>query len=185
MARNASKKTSTTNDATLRLLSLGFLLTNLYHVVVRFVLLRHRLTFWHGFKYTATEGIAVLLWWQLSTMARQGHALDQPGLTAYMLDVVYVTWFTHILAATAGRWGWWVYALIPGYALYLGYTKVVVPYFFKGANPLAALLPGSAGGRSSGQKEQPQQQGEQISKRQAKLQARAERGDPRVQVRKR
>lgn len=75
---------------------------------------------------------------------------------------------------------------IPVYATYFGYSKLVVPFLLGGRDPLKGVFglfsgvaspggsPGSAGqaGAAAGQPE--------MSKRQAKLQKRAERGDPRV-----
>lgn len=76
---------------------------------------------------------------------------------------------------------------IPIYGLYLLYTKIVVPFVLGGRDPLAGLVGAFSGkrGGSSSTSAQPQTQeaAEQMSKRQKKLQARADRGDPRIQTR--
>lgn len=67
------------------------------------------------------------------------------------------------------------------------YQKILLPYLFRGQSPFASLqgmLKGGTGG-ADGTNAGAQQQGEALSKRQQKLQARAAKGDPRVQVRKR
>ena len=61
--------------------------------------------------YGVTELVAVGLAWQLLGIARAGDDLAQAGMTAYMFDVVYLTWFVHVgtalvsarLAATKRR----------------------------------------------------------------------------------
>ena len=76
---------------------------------------------------------------------------------------------------------------IPGYACSVIYQKVLLPYLFRGQSPFASLqnmLKGGASG-AQGAGAGAQQQGETLSKRQQKLQARAAKGDPRVQMRKR
>ena len=72
---------------------------------------------------------------------------------------------------------------IPGYAGYVIYQKILLPYLFRGQSPFASLQ-GLARGSNAQPEGAPQQQ-EAVSKRQQKLQARAAKGDPRVQVRKR
>lgn len=76
---------------------------------------------------------------------------------------------------------------IPGYAAFIIYKKILLPYLFRGQSPFASLqgLLGGSGGAPAGNPAAAQQQGETLSKRQAKLQARAAKGDPRVQMRKR
>lgn len=78
-------------------------------------------------------------------------------------------------------------AQIPLYGIFLLYTKLIVPFIFGGRDPIAGVVASLTGGRQGGQQTQQQpanpQEAEQISKRQKKLQARAERGDPRVQSR--
>ena len=46
------------------------------------------------------------------------------GLTEYMFDVVYVTWITHVLVWWVSSWFWWVYAVIPSYALFKAYSFI-------------------------------------------------------------
>jgi hypothetical protein len=77
---------------------------------------------------------------------------------------------------------------IPLYALYFGYTRLIVPYVLRGNDPLAGLWSffsskAAAAGvpqaiPAGGATQEPA-----ISKRQAKLQKRMDKGDPRVQQR--
>lgn len=77
---------------------------------------------------------------------------------------------------------------IPGYGGYIIYQKVLLPYLFRGQSPFASLqnlARGGGGGAQAGAPGAQQPGQEALSKRQQKLQARAAKGDPRVQVRKR
>jgi hypothetical protein len=88
-----------------------------------------------------------------------------------------MTWVCTLGSALLGNWVWWGYLLVPGFAAYKAFG-VAKPF-------LAMFLPGWFGPK------QPKDQaaaeaaaaepGE--SKRQAKLKARMERGDKRVQQR--
>lgn len=125
-------------------------------------------------------------------MAAKGEDLNAEGLTALLWDVIFVTWFVHVGTALIWRRLWWLYAVIPAYGLFLGYTKLVVPFLFKGQDPLASIFgafTGSKGSSARGSGAAPGSsaaaaaEADGMSKRQKKLQARADRGDPRVQRR--
>jgi len=90
-----------------------------------------------------------------------------------------MTWVCTLGSALMGNWVWWAYLLIPGFALYKAFG-VVQPF-------LAMFLPGIFGpkhpkAQAAAAEQQQNEPGE--SKRQAKLRARAERGDKRVQQRR-
>lgn len=79
-------------------------------------------------------------------------------------------------------------AQIPLYGIFLLYTKLIVPFVLGGRDPISGLIAsltgrGAGGARPQAAQAQQQQQQEEMSKRQKKLQARADRGDPRVQSR--
>lgn len=105
-----------------------------------------------------------------------------------MFDIIYVTWFVHVLTAIISSKFWYAYALIPLYAFSIAYSKVIVPFLLGGRDPIrsiTSIFTGQGGttsaNSSSGQQKEPEQAA--LSKRQAKLQKRADRGDPRVQKR--
>ena len=87
--------------------------------------------------YGVTELVAVGLAWQLLGIARAGDDLAQAGMTAYMFDVVYLTWFVHVGTALVSARLWRTYAVIPAYLLYLAY-KNVLPYVWPQAHAAAA-----------------------------------------------
>ncbi|GAC94705.1 hypothetical protein PHSY_002278 [Pseudozyma hubeiensis SY62] len=188
MARGSAKKTASGNTFLLTLLRNGFLATNTIYLLVRFWLFRSSVSKRIVFGYVASEAIAVALWLTLQSMAAQGNDLQQSGLTQYMFDVIYVTWFVQLASLVWSKF-WYLYLIIPGYAAYVIYQKILLPYLFRGQSPFASiqrLLGGSSNGGAAGADANAQQQpGEAVSKRQQKLQARAAKGDPRVQVRKR
>lgn len=88
MARASSKKIAASNASTIRVLTYGFLLTNVIHLLFVFGPLQ-RFSGSHGqtlasrlFKFFATELVAGGLAVVLRGMARQGDDLAQEGLTA-------------------------------------------------------------------------------------------------------
>ena len=54
------------------------------------------------------------------TLKNAGEDMAAQGLTEYMFDVIWVTWASDILVVLFGSWGWWLWAAVPAYGLYLG-----------------------------------------------------------------
>ncbi|WFC97433.1 hypothetical protein MYAM1_000146 [Malassezia yamatoensis] len=160
MAKGAQKRIAASNNSAVRTLQYGFLLSNTIHLLLNFWVWRSPATYRWQFiaLYVVSEAIAGFIAWQLTCMAHAGDDLRQSGLTAYMFDVVYITWFVHIATALVSRRFWWTYAVIPMYASYLLYTHILVP-------------PAQPSQTAQQPVEQPQR-----TKRQAKQQARANRG---------
>lgn len=50
-----------------------------------------------------------------------GEDLAAPGLTEYMLDVIWVTWACQVLVMLFGNWFWLLWAAVPAYGAYKGY----------------------------------------------------------------
>jgi pheromone shutdown protein TraB len=83
MARAASKKQAAQNARIIQILTYGFLITNLIHLLLVFgVFRKSSATFGALFKYVVTEGIAGALGLTLRGMAKQGDDLGQAGLTS-------------------------------------------------------------------------------------------------------
>ncbi|CEH16037.1 Predicted membrane protein [Ceraceosorus bombacis] len=176
------------NASALQSLRVGFLIVNTIHLVLVFYAYRSKATWGSVIKYASTEAVAVALWLTLEKMARDGDDLKQTGLTAYMFDIIYVTWFVHVGTALFGSWVWWIWAVIPLYASYIAYSKLVVPFVLGGRDPLRGLFSafaGSSGGTAPVDQAATEDNAAGQSKRQAKLQKRAEKGDPRVQMQQR
>jgi hypothetical protein len=88
-----------------------------------------------------------------------GENLDAKGLTEFLWDILYWTWGCIVFAAAFGDQAWWLYVIVPAYAVYLGYTTFVGAK--QGMAGLAGQAEDGAQGASSG-----------TSKRQAKMQKR-------------
>jgi hypothetical protein len=93
-----------------------------------------------------------------------GEDLDAKGLTEFLWDILYWTWGCVVLAAALGDSAWWLFIVVPGYAVYLGYTTFMGAK--QGMAGFAGQQPGGGddgaqGGSSSG-----------TSKRQAKMEKR-------------
>ncbi|PWN23806.1 hypothetical protein BCV69DRAFT_10789 [Microstroma glucosiphilum] len=192
MAKGASKRISSQNASSLTLLFRGFLITNLLQILSLTLLTpgyRRRSSSykWDIIKYVLTEAIAAGLGLVMRDMAKKGDDLSAEGLTALMWDVVFVTWAVHVGTALIWRRFWWLYAVIPLYSTYLAYSKLIVPFLFRGADPIASLfsaVTGRAAPRNAGPAQGTgEEKTETLSKRQQKLAARADRGDARVQRR--
>ncbi|UZJ57360.1 hypothetical protein CBS101457_006680 [Exobasidium rhododendri] len=191
MARAASKKQAAQNAQMVKILTYGFLLTNSIHLLFVFGLFRKSSgSFGALIKYIITEAIAACLAIVLRGMAKQGDDLGQAGLTSYMFDVIYVTWFVHLTTALISAKFWYTYLSIPAYVFYFAYIKLIVPFALGGRDPLIGLwnmlsskVNSSGGGAALSTAAAEQEP--TISKRQAKLQKRMDKGDPRVQKQQR
>lgn len=96
---------------------------------------------------------------QPGEVRKSGEDLDAKGLTEWMWDVLYWTYGCVLLAAVAGDYAWWLYAVVPAYSAYLAYTA------FGGARQMMAGMAGAGTeGTPGGQ-----------SKRQQKMEKRGQR----------
>ncbi|CAG8736241.1 5574_t:CDS:2, partial [Acaulospora morrowiae] len=57
-----------------------------------------------------------------------GEDLNAEGLIAYMFDIIYVTWFVHVLSILF-EWIWWFYLVIPIFSGYKIWTVFIKPMF--------------------------------------------------------
>ncbi|KAB5593424.1 Transcription factor TFIID complex subunit 8 c-term domain-containing protein [Ceratobasidium theobromae] len=177
MANASAKKVAAQNEVAIRNLQIGMLIANVLYWVLRFffrgpVLARGPTTL-----YILTFIPTAVLYRHLTSIGlprkepktgaliSPGEDLNQSGITEWCWDIIYVTWGCAVGSSLLGNWVWWLYLVIPGYAGFKVYTKFVGPMFFnKGAS---ASAEGDAADGPSGP-----------SKRQQKLQQRAEKGDP-------
>jgi hypothetical protein len=67
-----------------------------------------------------------------------GEDLAAPGLTEYMFDIIFVTWFSLVTVIIFGNWGWIVWSVVPIYGTYKGYG-------------LLGMAKGMMGGAQAGQ----------------------------------
>ncbi|GAA5828792.1 hypothetical protein JCM11251_005876 [Rhodosporidiobolus azoricus] len=183
MAGANAKRVSASNAKSLQQLQLGFLVSGGLYILHLFIFKSGR-SFRRLFLFALTETIAVSLWRWLQAEAAKGEEVGAgKGLTTYMFDIIYVTWFVHVMAALVSAKFWLVYWIIPLYALYRLFL-VLAPRF---SPTLAALIASTQQGAQAGagvaQGPVPANQPQPTSKRQEKLRKRAEKGDRRVQYR--
>ncbi|KAK1925108.1 hypothetical protein DB88DRAFT_487980 [Papiliotrema laurentii] len=191
MAKASDKRIAQSNEKALHNLQLGLLIVNLLTPALRYifslitsrkivpsrtVLLLHVLTLagslliYRWFKTIATPRLD-------SRGVRAGDDLSGKGIVELAWDVIYMTWICTLGSAILGDWVWWFLLLIPGFGTWKAFSTI---------RPILAMfLPGWFGPKAPKQPgdQQPQEEAKEAgeSKRQAKLRARAEKGDKRVQ----
>lgn len=77
------------------------------------------------------------------TLKSSGEDLAAPGLTGYMFDIIWVTWFCLVSVMIFGNWGWICWSVIPAFGAYKGYG-------------LLGMARGMMGGAQAGQMPQEQ-----------------------------
>ncbi|KAG5654485.1 hypothetical protein H0H81_001984 [Sphagnurus paluster] len=107
------------------------------------------------------------------TLISYGEDLNQPGVTEWCFDILYVTWACQIGSGAFGEWFWWLYMVIPIYAVFKLWVSVISPM---------VLGRSSASAPASEEKSDKDKEAAGTSKRQEKLRKRSERGDPRVRA---
>ncbi|KAG0947809.1 hypothetical protein G6F57_002042 [Rhizopus arrhizus] len=168
MANTSSKKIAASNKQTLQNLRKGFLIVNSVYFLWRIIYHWTSFTFSQSLLYISTAGLTFLFYRVLvssgtptyntnGTLINSGDDLNAEGLTAYMFDIIYVTWFVHITTAFISNKFWLVYLVIPAYAAY----KII---------PMAMSYFGNRSANSNEGNVEPS------SKRQAKLEKRANKG---------
>jgi len=76
------------------------------------------------------------------SLRRAGEDLDAKGLTEFMWDILYWTWINLLSVVVFGNRAWWLYLVVPGYAIYVAVTT---------ASGLKATLGGIAGAGGAGE----------------------------------
>ncbi|KAJ9103656.1 hypothetical protein QFC19_004231 [Naganishia cerealis] len=120
---------------------------------------------------------------QTGQVVSAGADLDAKGLLEWAWDTIYITWACAILSAIIGEKVWYLWLAVPAIAAWKIY-EIAKPIIAGirggqagqgGAAGAAAMQADPAGAQVGAQGDEP------ISKRQAKLKARMEKGDKRVQ----
>ncbi|KAI7883807.1 DUF788-domain-containing protein [Lichtheimia hyalospora FSU 10163] len=169
MANSSAKKQAIANTRTLDNLRKGFMVVHLCFILWRIVY--HWNTFYTSqlVLYVLTSGVSMFMYSTLESTGRPrydatgtlispGEDMNAEGLTAYMFDIIYVTWFTQVMVAFVSSKFWYTFLVIPGYAAYkLG---PMLLNYLRGSSSPSTEAEASAG----------------KSKRQAKLEKRANKG---------
>ncbi|WVF71925.1 hypothetical protein IAT40_006735 [Kwoniella sp. CBS 6097] len=202
MANASSKRIASANEAALNNLRLGLLFVNLLAPVLRFLftLITSRKLIPRAvviFLYLAATGASVFTWRWFESIGRPkgsganvrvGEDLGGKGVVELGWDLIYMTWICVIGSAIFGDWVWWLSLLVPVFGAYKLFSTIrpILGMFLPGIfgprtprDPVQAGAQGQAGAVAGAGAE-----GEKAeSKRQAKLRARMEKGDKRVQQR--
>ncbi|KAL1676471.1 hypothetical protein EV122DRAFT_267051 [Schizophyllum commune] len=181
MAKAAQKRIANQNESTVKTLRLGLFLPTLISVVLRLLFRRsafppskgslaiYILTFFPSF-FLSTYLIKIGTTRRdptTGTLISYGEDLSQPGVTEWCFDILYITWTCQIGSGAFGDWFWYLYLVIPLYAIWKVWSSVIYPYFI--------------GSRQSAPAEE-SEDAPSTSKRQEKLRKRSEKGDPRVKT---
>ncbi|CAL1701683.1 unnamed protein product [Somion occarium] len=182
MANASAKRVASQNAATIKSLRIGLILVCVLSLLFRFLLRcgtlsPRRFSFWI---YVFSMVPSVFLSQYLirigsprhdpttGTLISAGEDLSRPGIIEWCFDVVYITWVCQIGSGAFGQWFWWLYSIIPAYAMYKLWNSAL--------SPLLLGRSASADTTEEGDGKQP------LSKRQEKLRKRGERGDPRIRA---
>ena len=121
------------NTTILRRFHLISLVINVLYIFSRFLLFQSsssRVTYLAYF-LLSSPAIAVEFWLEKiarptyglnGELQKAGEDLEAKGLTEYMCDVLYWTWGTVFLATVFGDKAWWMWAVVPLYSIWLGYS---------------------------------------------------------------
>jgi len=182
MANASAKRVASQNEATIKSLQLGLLISTILSLVFRLIfrinsLYPTKLSFWlHIFSHIPSVVLTRYLT-QIGTPKRDasdslispGEDLNRPGIIEWCFDIVYITWVSQVASSIFGEWAWSLFGVIPFYAGWKIWTLFLSPYlgFGKGSStdPADETLSSNTGA---------------TSKRQEKLRKRNERGDARV-----
>ncbi|KAG6330841.1 hypothetical protein ID866_8249 [Astraeus odoratus] len=179
MAKGAAKRVASQNEQTIKHLRLGMVAPTILSLLLRLLFRRDSLPPSKGslLIYVLTYLPALFLSRYLENIGSSrrdsatgalissGEDLNQPGVTEWCFDILYVTWACQIGSGAFGEWFWYLYLVIPLYAIFKIWTSFIGP-----------MLLGSSASSPKNDEKEP----ETVSKRQEKLRKRSERGDPRI-----
>ncbi|EKM80483.1 hypothetical protein AGABI1DRAFT_128157 [Agaricus bisporus var. burnettii JB137-S8] len=103
------------------------------------------------------------------TLLSYGEDLAQPGVTEWCFDILYITWACQVGSGAFGEWFWFLYMVIPLFAIFKLWSSVISPFM----NGRSSSIQDPAAAEADNQP---------TSKRQEKLRKRSEKGDPRVRT---
>ena len=101
-------------------------------------------------KYTTLNG--------KTSLRTAGEDLGAQGLTEYMFDIIWVTWACLVSALVFGDRGWWLYAVVPVFAVWKGWG-------------LLGAARGLMGGGQGAAVQQQQEQAPAMNRKQRRAQA--------------
>ena len=133
--QKAAKQQAGRNTTILKRFHLISIVTNVLYIVSRFLVFRSSSTRATYLFYFLLSMPAIVIEFWLEKIARPiysssgelhkpGEDLEARGLIEYMCDVLYWTWGTIFLASLFGDRAWWIWAAVPLYSIWLGYSTL-------------------------------------------------------------
>ncbi|KAI0068985.1 DUF788-domain-containing protein [Artomyces pyxidatus] len=181
MANASAKRIASQNEAALKNLFYGQTISNVLPILLRilFRLWGNGASKTAVVFYTFSLALSQLLYRQLvkmgtpkrdatGSLAYAGDDLNQPGMTEWFFDILYISWIAQVGTSIVGEWFWWIYAVIPIFLVYKLWGSFISP-----------MLLGRSSSAAGADDAAPE---ETLSKRQEKLKKRSERGDARVKT---
>ncbi|KAF8318300.1 uncharacterized protein EI90DRAFT_3147303 [Cantharellus anzutake] len=173
MANASAKKTAAQNEVAIKNLQIGMLIANISYFLLRLILpYRTFPPTWRQLTLYIMTAIPefVLFRHLIST------GLDRPwggfisgGITEWCFDVIYITWLCQVGSALIGEFVWWLYLSIPLYAGFKAWSTFLSP-LIASRSPPGSIVQSSNEGAVEGATNS----ADGLSKRQIKLQKRAE-----------
>jgi len=128
MAQKAKKDRAKANITTLNYLHIGSLIFNGLFIIFNFLIKSRSLVVYAIFSVPCFIAEYILETtgrprYDPTTKALKssGEDLAAVGLTEYLFDVIWITWFSLVAVIAFGNWGWVVWAVVPIYGVYKGY----------------------------------------------------------------
>ncbi|KAL2422047.1 hypothetical protein ABEF95_007190 [Exophiala dermatitidis] len=159
MAQKAAKSLAVRNTARLKQTHLITLAIHIIFLFLRFTV-RHSLSL-KRYILLSAPGLAIEFYLERlarptynahdGSLKRAGEDLDAQGLTEFMWDILYWTWINLILVIVFGNRAWWLYLVVPGYAVYAAVTTASGVKAMLGGMGDAAGADGGAGPQSKRQ----------------------------------
>ncbi|KAF8426058.1 hypothetical protein EV426DRAFT_41816 [Tirmania nivea] len=138
MAQKAAKQVARRNATSLNTLHVTSLCIHLLFIIYRLLLHRRSATKATYTKYIVFSIPALLIEAYLEQISRPKYAagnagelrragedLDAKGLMEYLWDIIYVTWGCLVGVALLGEWVWWLWTVIPIFAVYTAVSMVM------------------------------------------------------------
>ncbi|KAI1854694.1 hypothetical protein JX265_002332 [Neoarthrinium moseri] len=126
MAQKARKDRAKSNAEALKNLHLGTLIVNSLFVLLNLLFRRRSLLLYVVLSIPAFVCEYILEStgrpkYDGHTLKTAGEDLSAPGLTEYMWDIVWVTWACVLAVGFFGNWGWFLWAVVPVFAVIKGW----------------------------------------------------------------
>lgn len=128
MAQKAKKDRAKANTSTLNTLHIGTLSLNAIFILFNLLFKRRSILAYSILSIPSLVAEYILESTgrpkfdpSTKTLKSSGEDLAAPGLTEYMFDIIWVTWFCLVSVIIFGNWGWIFWSVVPVFGAYKGY----------------------------------------------------------------